>query len=445
MANIQSSILYEILEASEKAQPNLPSLLPDYKRLLGLEELYEEKHGRANSKKTNKRRLDAISDTLIDRIVVTGEGLSTKTELGTNYYKCYKLLFCAETLNLMMYKRAALYMAEKAAKLACKYYFLQIAFQAYRIIYINGLEERLYTNHIKAAKKFREYLHYYQIEKNLEIEHNSLKAQITKFQVINPKIADKCLEILAIYNNYENKIPSYLFHTYLFFIRHTMHTMLKEHHKINENAQIAYEWFQAAPFLYIPGKLTYTRIQIVYSIQTKQFENAQKLITRAENLVTIKSMHWYSLQELLLLLQLHKREYGLAVKTYFESARQSSFRYLKPHEKERWILYEAYINFIIDSKITNFERKKIQFSVGKFLNELPRYSKDKRAMNIPLLITQMLFLLVRKKYNQAYERIEALEKYATRYLSNNSNTFRSNCFIKMLLVIPKQGFNQKGC
>ena len=63
-------------------------------------------------------------------------------------------------------------------------------------------------------------------------------------------------------------------------------------------------------------------------------------------------------------------------------------------------------------------------------------------MNIPLLIAQMAFLIIRGEYSKAIDRIEALEKYSSRYLKD-SDTFRSNCFIKMLVVIPKQGFNQK--
>ena len=62
-------------------------------------------------------------------------------------------------------------------------------------------------------------------------------------------------------------------------------------------------------------------------------------------------------------------------------------------------------------------------------------------MNIPILIAQMLFFIVRRQYNHAIDRIEALEKYSSRYLRNDE-TFRSNCFIKMLLEIPKNSFNR---
>ena len=48
---------------------------------------------------------------------------------------------------------------------------------------------------------------------------------------------------------------------------------------------------------------------------------------------------------------------------------------------------------------------------------------------------------MQKKYNRAIDRIEAIEKYTSRYLKKDTN-FRSNCFIKMLLEIPKEGFHR---
>jgi hypothetical protein len=52
-------------------------------------------------------------------------------------------------------------------------------------------------------------------------------------------------------------------------------------------------------------------------------------------------------------------------------------------------------------------------------------------------------MIHKKEYDQAIDRIEAIEKYVTRYLRKD-DTFRSNCFIRMLLQIPASGFHQAG-
>jgi hypothetical protein len=70
---------------------------------------------------------------------------------------------------------------------------------------------------------------------------------------------------------------------------------------------------------------------------------------------------------------------------------------------------------------------------------MPIFSKDKRGLNISILIVQILLLIHYRKHDAAMGRIESIEKYCSRYL-RHGDTFRSNCFIKMLLQIPKSKF-----
>ena len=87
------------------------------------------------------------------------------------------------------------------------------------------------------------------------------------------------------------------------------------------------------------------------------------------------------------------------------------------------------------------ERKKIR--VNKFLNEVPIYSKDKRGTNITILILHILFLLQQGKYGVIIDRMESLKTYAHRYLRKD-DTYRSNCFIKMLMQLPAADFHKQG-
>lgn len=72
---------------------------------------------------------------------------------------------------------------------------------------------------------------------------------------------------------------------------------------------------------------------------------------------------------------------------------------------------------------------------------MPIYSKDKRDANISILILQMLFLLHQKKYNEIIDRAESLKTYTYRYLRRD-DTFRSHCFIRMLLTLPDCSFHK---
>ena len=62
-------------------------------------------------------------------------------------------------------------------------------------------------------------------------------------------------------------------------------------------------------------------------------------------------------------------------------------------------------------------------------------------MNVHLLIIQMLSYTVQEQYNRAIDRVEAIQKYCGRHLRRN-DAFRSNCFLKMLLELPINGFHR---
>lgn len=63
-------------------------------------------------------------------------------------------------------------------------------------------------------------------------------------------------------------------------------------------------------------------------------------------------------------------------------------------------------------------------------------------MNIPVLIVQFLYDIVDKRYDAGIERVEAVQKYVSRYLRKDE-LFRSNCFLKMLVQIPEAGFHRE--
>jgi hypothetical protein len=80
--------------------------------------------------------------------------------------------------------------------------------------------------------------------------------------------------------------------------------------------------------------------------------------------------------------------------------------------------------------------------MGKFINDITLFSKDKRGMNISVLIIQILYAIADRDYKKSLDRIDGIGKYCARYLKD-ADTFRSNCFIKMLLQIPLANFHKE--
>ena len=442
-----NEITFELFKAVQQAQPDVDRI--DFDKLdhaIKITDFIKSfQHRPLNSMVTAEDKFSKLSNLvyqLADRIVLMNEGVPSYQVLGRHYNSCLKLLYVAETLHNLTYNKAALFTAELVIKKASKFFFLHVVFQAARLVYVinnkngNTYEER------KAVSLFKKYLNFYTIEKNIEIDRNSIFSHYTSTQSTSQKVTELCNEAIDKYSIYENNIPSFYFHTHFYLFRHVKYTNERNHLAVFNNAQTALNWFDNLPFKYLPGVLIYTYVLIIYAIQKKQFIKCQFYIDNSLTKVNFRSVHWYRIKENEILMNFHRGSYSKIANIFYDGYRSESFLKISALDQERWQLYEAYVRIIHEAELAEYHQSKTHYSINKFLNSLPRFSKDKRAMNIPLLIAQMSFLIIRRKYNAAAEKITALEKYSKRYLKKNDDTFRSNCFIKMLLEIPKQGFNK---
>jgi hypothetical protein len=120
-----------------------------------------------------------------------------------------------------------------------------------------------------------------------------------------------------------------------------------------------------------------------------------------------------------------------------------AYRSLPATTAQTWLVFEAHMYFLASvEKIDSISQPEAKFKVYKFLNNIPIYSKDKMGLNIAVLIMHVLILLQQRKFGEIIDRVDALNQYCHRHLRKDE-TFRSNCFIKMLLKIVRADFNRK--
>jgi hypothetical protein len=84
------------------------------------------------------------------------------------------------------------------------------------------------------------------------------------------------------------------------------------------------------------------------------------------------------------------------------------------------------------------QRRK-NFRVARFINDPVLYPKDQRIFTVLVVIAQMLFLIEKKSYNNAAERIDRLKSYANRQLKKEEY-FRTIQFIRLLQQLVKADF-----
>jgi hypothetical protein len=72
---------------------------------------------------------------------------------------------------------------------------------------------------------------------------------------------------------------------------------------------------------------------------------------------------------------------------------------------------------------------------------VPIQNKDKAGYNASVLVLQLLFLIQMRNHDALIDKTEALKAYAYRYL-HQRQMYRTNCFVKLLLLIPSCYFNK---
>lgn len=175
----------------------------------------------------------------------------------------------------------------------------------------------------------------------------------------------------------------------------------------------------------------------------KNYKESSKWFQETIGMLTVGSRNWINTTGLYFLNLIQAKQYDeLYILTNNVISNKNLLKF--PIYVEQWMIREAYLHFLV--RLGKMDEDVIKqypirsFSVNKFLNSVPFHSKDKSGQNITILVLQILFYLLDNKYSKIIDRIDSLSQYTYRYL-NKDDTFRSNCYIKMLLQMVKADFN----
>lgn len=149
-----------------------------------------------------------------------------------------------------------------------------------------------------------------------------------------------------------------------------------------------------------------------------------------------KGFHnWFVFMEYFFLLSLQTRNYEQALKIFREVTKHPKFKNVAPERREKWKLFEAYMNFGVPAELADSEYK-----LYKFINEVPIFNRDKKGYNLSIMIAQFLLLLKMKDHDRLLLKQDSFTLYFKRYVKKKYN-YRSYYFSKMLLIILRSNFN----
>lgn len=181
-------------------------------------------------------------------------------------------------------------------------------------------------------------------------------------------------------------------------------------------------------------------------VQAHDYVSGAKCAEKALSLYPEGVENWFILLELYFLLSLNTNNIEKALNIYLQTTEHPRFGSLQANRREVWGIYGGYLSFLLHYRadykelLKQLTKLKPEFRFSKLINEVPIYAKDKKGLNVAVLILQILILLQNKNYIQITKRTEALYQYTYRNL-NKDDAYRSHYFIKMLIAMEKSSFN----
>ncbi len=377
--------------------------------------------------------LNGIKDKLSQRLQNTLLFLDQHqhTDYRKAFISSYRQFLVYKILSFSRKRQAARDIAKKAVKTAAKFHFLEIA-----IPFARELKSHfaIIEPNKNQFKKYRELQLSCQalLEKEMEVE--DMFCRLALLQTKKQHRKQELREIEGFARRAEELVKKYSTYWLLYLAGNIIviwRQMENDHRAVTRICDLMLDKLQELPYeVPTPAIFGFTFKKIPGYIINQDFKAAEQVLEECLKMFLPGQINWGKTMQFKAIIHFHKGEYHKALEV--AELIKTDFKNTLP-DQETWQLYEAYGKILTGRKLR----------LGRLLNETPKYSKDKRGMNINILVIRVLEYSRRGKFDKVIDSAAALKQYAYRYLRQDE-TFRSNCFIRMLLSLEKGHFNQVG-
>ena len=378
---------------------------------------------------------------LLNTLFFLDVNLPSTSSYDRAYYSCNKDWTLVKILLSNDAHLTANALARQILTTALKYKFSDVIVNCCRIL-------RKYAADNEQEKEFEEYdAHIKQFSNVLDAEIRS--EELFQRVIMNyykpagsesdltEKIDTYCDALVGLSEIYESPVViynMYLVWTYRYEMLHDFESMLQ----VCDQGE---KYIEDNPNYHQEDKLaTFQLKKMSAYLHLADFKNGKINAEKCLQSFADGSEIWYNFMEYYLLLALHTDNHVNAIAIFNRARSNSSFRKLDSDTKERWNIYDIYLNYILESlgdsnPVLKSQRKK-SFRLSKFLDDPILFPKDQRVYTIHLVIAQFMFLIEKKNFTQATERVERLRNYANRQLKKEEN-YRLIQFIRLLQSLAK--------
>ncbi len=311
----------------------------------------------------------------------------------------------------------------------------------------------IYARQIGDKKKYQnfktQFWHYkaaWEAEILAQEAFDEIRIDYVKSSAFRPETSLKAQAALNELEPLREKYDSFMFIFNYFAVKEAIYSAKHDWKGVIDVCDETLAIFETKPFTMKSYMGVIKNQKIIALLMLKRYKECQITLNEALVLQEVGNFNWFKTMEKKVLLAFHTTHYTEGVDTYKQVLALKEFKSLKGHSAEIWKLFEAHFYLIksLGSLDKTLELSFSKFRLNKFLNDIPDFGHDKKGMNIPVLVIQIALMITEKMFDTLIDRIEAIEKYVVRNVPKSDiANYRSNQMIKILMEIPKAGFNRK--
>ncbi len=355
------------------------------------------------------------------------------------YFDCMNRLYLSNILLRYAENRnASIQLISDSYSIAKRNNFFDILKEySYKLLVHYGMtgDEKKYNDEYVA---YQHYSMEYELEQKAQLIYTKVMMTVhytKKNQELKEKEVKQCTEdIRKIVSESKSLVVYFIYSRTLLFY----YEILGNNTKINDTCDDFLKNYKN----YYSSILSENYLNTIYIYKLKSLfdlrDEEQALNLIEEILPASKGASYLAVKEFKMKIILNRKQIVNAKEMLEKIYTNSSFKNANSVLKERWFVYNAYIEFI-ENYMNNGNYK---FSLSKFTNDIPVVSQDKSGFNLAARILSILFYIGRNDLDNAMLHIDSLKVYQSRHLKDESNT-RSNLFIKLLSTMEKKSFNYK--
>jgi len=396
-----------------------------------------------NAKLYYYRLANQLEERLLNLLFLIDFHQTASNQIQKEALICYRNYAAVNSLLARFMRAPAIKLAEETIKISLKNEFSDVTLPLARHLALH------YSSIEKNKKKYTYFRNLVDEMRELvmaEILAEKYYSEVIWHHAYNRSTDLTLAKNIAIYadelKGYTSRLSSYRLNLFAHNVFVMRYEMLADYAKTVEACEEALRFYENQKQETSRSVLTSFLMRMMVSLtMLGEYKKGEEAGEKARKILPSNNLSWFGITEGLFRLHLHSKNLEQALAIFVEVKNNPTLSKQPSIIQEGWRINEALIYYLIRTgKVQKPKDTEIKFKPKKFVNEFNLSNHDKAGSNLNLITIQILFLILDKDFSAIIDKVDALSAYTHRHLRRNE-TYRSNCFIKMLLQLVKGDFH----